>query len=86
MNGPQRTAVSRKELWQKQKQKKHICFENTPRRSPTPWHRDAATPGHRTDNVQILFSPGCEQPLRDNDLGDNPNNWPLSFTTPKDHL
>ncbi len=29
-------------------------------------HRDAVTPWHRTDNVQILFSPGCEQPLRDN--------------------
>ena len=36
----------------------------------TPWHRDAATPGHRTDNVQILFSPGCEQPLRDNDCNE----------------
>ncbi len=23
--------------------------------------------GTRNDNVQILFSPGCEQPLRDNE-------------------
>ena len=32
----------------------------------TLWHRDTRTPGHRTDNMQILILPGCEQPLRDN--------------------
>ncbi len=29
--------------------------------------------GRRNDNMQILFSPGCEQPLRDNDFLSSPS-------------
>ncbi len=56
MNSPHRTTVSRKELWQKQKQN-NLLLVCRPQDMET---------GHRTDNYQILFSLGCKQPLRDN--------------------
>ena len=64
MNGCQRTAVSRKELWQKQKQMN--CSTAQAAAAATDKHEvaDNVTEA-RTDIYQIFFQPGWDQPLRD---------------------
>ncbi len=67
---PKRTAVSRKELWQKWKGllpykniwRVQLRWRTRHTRKCDTWHMTGDT-GQTSINNQILFSPGCEQPL-----------------------
>ena len=64
MDGPQWTAVSRTELWQKNGSKRDF------QASANHTHSDEMVDNSKevwTEIYQILFSLGCDQPLRDNE-------------------
>ena len=67
MNGRQQTAVSRKELRQITNNNNQMI--DLPGVGGQVRHAGCGQVRHAgDDNYQILFSPGCKQPLRDNVL------------------